>query len=174
MLVDAHDRELGVAPKLQVHRDGRLHRAVSVVVVDRRGRLLLQRRASVKYHSAGRWANACCTHPRPRESPADAARRRLREEMGFACALQFSGTFIYHAPVGHGLVEHELDHLFVGHFDGAPRPNPAEVDDWRWVHLEELERDLAARPDAYVAWLRPLLSALRSNVDAQERTRSTG
>lgn len=160
VLVDLDDQELGVAPKLRVHREGRLHRAVSVLVVDWRGRLLLQRRARGKYHSAGQWANTCCTHPRPHEAPADAAQRRLREEMGISCALEHVGTFVYRAPVGSGLVEHELDHLFVGRFDGVPRPDPAEVEEWRWEHLEEVERDLAARPDAYVVWLRPVLAAL--------------
>ena len=81
ILVDAHDRETGHAPKLAAHRQGLLHRAISVSVVDAQGRLLLQRRAREKYHSGGLWTNACCTHPRPGETTDDAAERRLAEDL---------------------------------------------------------------------------------------------
>ena len=87
ILVDMDDREIGRAGKLEAHRQGQLHRAVSICIVDGEGRMLLQRRAAVKYHSPGLWANACCSHPRPGEATLAAALRRLPEELGFSCAL---------------------------------------------------------------------------------------
>jgi isopentenyl-diphosphate delta-isomerase len=89
---------------------------------------------------------------------AAAARRRLREEMGFECDLTPAFAFTYRADVGGGLVEHELDHVFVGRWDDAPTPDPEEVDGWRWASLDELARDATARPDAYTPWLRTILA----------------
>lgn len=162
ILVDEADREVGLAPKLRAHRDGELHRAVSVFVFDRFGRILLQRRSAGKYHSAGRWANACCTHPRPGESLAEAAHRRLREEMGIVCALERVGAFTYRAVVGAGLVEHEIDHVFVGHFDSDPSPDADEVESWRWVTSGDVGRELSAWPDSYAAWFAPAFELLRA------------
>ena len=127
VLVDENDNEIGLAPKLEAHRTGELHRAFSVMLLDSHNRLLLQRRAFEKYHSGGRWANTCCGHPRAGERVVDAAERRLTEEMGIACELTAAGSFIYRADVGVGIVEHELDHLLIGRFDGSPVPAATEV-----------------------------------------------
>jgi len=159
VLVDEDDNEIGLASKLDAHRTGDLHRAFSVMLVDARGRLLLQRRAFEKYHSGGRWANTCCGHPRAGESVVDAGERRLVEEMGVSCELRPAGSFLYRADVGEGLVEHELDHLLIGRFDADPVPTPGEVVEWRWSSLEDVKRDLAAQPDAYAAWFPAALEA---------------
>jgi isopentenyl-diphosphate delta-isomerase len=153
LLVDGDDRLLGTAPKLDVHRDGRLHRAYSVFVFDGEGRLLLQRRSEAKYHSAGLWANTCCSHPRPGEDTAAAAHARLLLEMGIACPLEHVFHFVYNERVGDGMIEHELDHVFVGTCDGDPTPDRTEVSEWRWAPIAEVSADLRARPEAYSAWL---------------------
>src|SRR5262245_35928082 len=161
VLVDEDDREIGVVEKMSAHREGVLHRAVSVFVFDRAGRLLLQRRALDKYHSGGLWSNTCCSHPRPGEQPIDAAHRRLEEEMGFDCPLTGGYAFTYHVDVGNGLVEHEFDHGFVGLFDGEPRPDRAEVNDWAWKPLDEVRADMDARPSMYTIWFKIVLERLR-------------
>ncbi len=152
VLVDPNDQELGTAPKLAVHVEGRLHRAFSVFVFDAAGNLLLQQRAAGKYHSGGLWSNTCCGHPRPGEPTDVAAHRRLQEEMGFDCPLQPAFGFLYRSDVNGGLIEHEYDHVLVGRFDGTPAPNPQEVDDWRWVNLDVAITDLATHPRRYSAW----------------------
>jgi isopentenyl-diphosphate delta-isomerase len=155
ILVDAHDRELGAGEKLQVHLAGALHRAFSVFIFDRRGRLLMQKRAAGKYHSAGLWSNTACGHPCPGERTAAAARRRLREEMGLDCELREAFEFLYRAELEGALVEHEYDHVFVGTLDeGDPAPDPAEVEDWRWVGMDELRRGLREEPHRYTYWLK--------------------
>ena len=160
VLVDRDDREIGTADKLTVHRDGRLHRAVSVFLFDDAGRWLLQRRADGKYHSPGQWSNTACTHPRPGEAPADAAARRLLEEMGVSAELEPAFRFLYRAELvaAEPLVEHELDHVFVGRFEGEPAPHADEVSDWRWVEPSALRSELDAAPDAYTPWFRMLVA----------------
>ncbi len=162
VLVDEDDNEMGTAGKADAHRgDGELHRAVSVFVFDPDGRLLLQRRAETKYHFAGLWANTCCSHPRPGEDVVAAGRRRLREEMGITVPLRRAGSFVYRAvDPRSGLVEHELDHVLVGAFAGAPSLDPAEAQDWAWVDVPELRRRLAAGDGRYAPWLEPALATL--------------
>jgi isopentenyl-diphosphate Delta-isomerase len=152
ILVDAEDNEIGLAPKMQAHRTGDLHRAISVFLLNSRGEMLLQRRAFGKYHSSGLWSNACCSHPRRGESPGDAAARRLREEMGISCDLQPAFRFTYRAELEDGLVEHELDHVFVGRTDDTPHADPEEVGEWRWVAIGELQREMRDDPDRFTAW----------------------
>lgn len=158
ILVDESDRELGSSEKLAAHRAGALHRAFSIFIFDADKRLLLQKRAQTKYHSAGLWSNTACGHPRPGERTQAAAHRRLREEMRFDCALQPAFQFLYRAEVAGGLVEHEYDHVFVGEFNDEPVPDGAEVAAWRWLRMDELARDLQRRPEAYTDWLRIALA----------------
>jgi len=157
ILVDERDREVGSSEKLRAHLTGALHRAFSVFVFDGEGRLLLQKRASGKYHSGGLWSNTACGHPRPGEATAAAARRRLREEMNFDCELREEFSFLYRAELEGGLVEHEYDHVFAGTFAGRPSPDPAEVEDWEWVAIEELRRGVGLEPARYSRWLRIVL-----------------
>lgn len=161
VLVDAEDREVGTADKLAAHRaPGQRHRAFSVFIHDGRGRLLLQRRATTKYHFGGRWTNTCCSHPRPDEGVDAAARRRLRQEMGLGVGiLQTAGRFEYvAADPGSGLVEHELDHVVVGRADHLrPCPAPAEVAGWRWIALAALRQELRLAPHTFTPWFAPAL-----------------
>ena len=160
ILVDEDDRAIGAAGKLEAHREGRLHRAFSIFVLDGRGQLLLQRRARSKYHSGGLWTNTCCGHPRPGEETEAAAHRRLREEMGFDCPLRPVFHFVYEAELDDGLREHELDHVFVGRYDSDPAPDPEEAEAWRWTSLEEVARDVERHPDEYTVWFRIALPSL--------------
>lgn len=160
ILVDADDTPTGTAEKLAAHRAGQLHRAFSVFVVNEDGEMLLQRRADGKYHSGGLWSNACCSHPRPGEATEAAARRRLREELGFDCPLEHAFAMVYRADVGGGLVEHEYDHILLGRWDGVPDPDPAEVSDWRWVPLDELRDEVGRHPRRFTYWFRVALLEL--------------
>jgi len=154
VLVDQLDREIGVGEKMAVHRSGQLHRAFSIFVTNSQGEILVQQRALNKYHSGGLWTNTCCSHPRPGEELMRAAHRRLQEEMGFDCELQELFSFIYHAKLEGGLIEHEYDHVLLGKFDGTPIVNPLEVENWRWIDAKTLEKEINDRPDRFTYWLR--------------------
>ncbi len=155
ILVDENDRELGTEEKERAHREGMLHRAFSVFVFDARGRLLLQRRALTKYHSAGLWTNTCCSHPRPGEGIEAAARRRLREEMGMECDdLRVVFPLLYRAELDRGMTEHEYDHVLVGTCDRDPVPAPDEVVEWAWVDADAARRDAEENPGRYTYWFR--------------------
>ena len=142
--------------KLDVHRLGLRHPAVSVFVFAGDA-LLLQRRALGKYHTPGLWANTCCTHPHWGESAEACAARRLAEELGLRdLALEPRGQVEYRADVGGGMVEHEVVDLFVARCNEPPEatPDPDEVMDLRWIGVDALATELRERPEAFTPWLR--------------------
>ncbi len=153
ILVNESDREIGSAGKLEAHRDGKLHRAFSIFVFNAKGELLLQKRSTKKYHSDGLWTNTCCSHPRPGERIETEVLQRLQQEMGFQCDLQWIFSFPYKVQFRNNLIENEIDHVFIGRFEGTPSPNPDEVDDWKWMDLEVLVHDVKLHPHAYSYWL---------------------
>ncbi len=152
VLVDRQDNPLGTMEKMEAHRKALLHRAFSVFIFNRKGEMLLQRRAPNKYHSPGLWTNACCSHPRPGEDTGEAAKRRLKEELGFTTDLEKSFDFIYRSEFDNGLTEFEFDHVFTGTYDETIHPNPEEVSDQCFQTLDQVRTGLASHPDNYTAW----------------------
>lgn len=157
VLVDEHNRRVGLGEKLDVHRKGQLHRAFSIFLADEQGRVLLQRRYSGKYHSGGLWANTCCGHPRFDEKTMSAARRRLGEELGMDAQLTYAFRARYETRLDHGLTENELVYVYLGRMEAEPAPNPLEVSETRLMELDDLVRDAQIRPEAYAYWLRHYL-----------------
>lgn len=168
VLVDQNDQKLGLMEKQQAHVAGLLHRAFSVFVFNSKGELMIQQRAADKYHSPTLWTNTCCSHPRDNETYEAAAHRRLEEEMGFDCALDFKFSFIYKADLDNNLTEHELDHVFIGHFDGEPKLNPKEVMAYRWVNLEDLKNDIKINSQDYTAWFKIIFENYVSHIEAKK------
>jgi isopentenyl-diphosphate delta-isomerase len=158
ILVDENDNPVGTMEKMEAHRQGKLHRAFSVLVYNSKGEMLLQKRAGEKYHSGGLWTNACCSHPLPGEKMEDATRRRLREEMGIDLKPTFSYSFIYKTPLEKDLIEHEFDHVYTATFDGEPLANPTEVEDWKFVTMSWLKNDIARNPDNYTYWFKMIVN----------------
>ncbi len=159
ILVDKEDNEIGGGEKMAVHLEGKLHRAFSVFIFNSQGEMMLQKRASIKYHSPGLWTNACCSHPRPGETLEEAAERRLKEEMGFECDLKKVFSFIYKAKV-ENLIEHEFDHVFFGKFDQEPILNKEEADDWKWIEPRKLVEDIIKNPKEYTCWFKIILTKI--------------
>ncbi len=179
ILVDEQDRETGRAGKMEAHEKGLLHRAFSIFIFRRalldnpdgtrtfHDQLLIQQRAEGKYHSAGLWANSCCSHPRDGENLEEAAARRLPEETGFTVEdlespLEEKGAFLYKADFDNGLTEHEFDHVFVGQLKGdrldkAPSPNPEEASQMMFLDVDEIMIDVLKNPGKYAAWFLPAL-----------------
>ena len=154
ILVDQNDNEVGTEEKIKAHKDGKLHRAFSVFIFNSKNQLLIQKRNKDKYHSGGLWTNTCCSHPRPEEGIEEAAKRRLKEEMGIECNLERIFSFIYKKGFENGLTENELDHVFIGNCNLPPDPNDTEVESWKWVSNEELTQDIKENPEKYTHWFK--------------------
>lgn len=152
ILVDYTDNQIGEGEKIDVHKKGLLHRAFSVFLFDGE-KVLLQKRNPAKYHSGGKIANSCCSHPRNGELLLEAATRRLSEELGIESPLLNEvGHIVYRADFGTGIIEYEYDHILVGEYSGSVAPNPEEIDTVFWVDIEELMKDITQNPEKYAVW----------------------
>lgn len=161
ILVDPDDNQIGEIEKHLGHRYGMLHRAFSVIVfrtVNGRLETLLQQRHKDKYHGGELWTNTCCSHPHIGESVSHAAHVRLKSEMGLDIPLQEVGKFHYVALFDNGMVENEIDHVFIGTYnDQAVAYDKSEVQDYCWVEVKELQEQIHAEPKKYSPWLRQAL-----------------
>ena len=158
ILVNKSGRRTGVAEKMEAHRKGLLHRAFSIFLFNEKGEMLLQKRAKSKYHFAGLWSNACCSHPRPGEKTLSAAKRRLREELGIECPMKNSGQVVYKAfDKKSGLTEHEFDYIEIGNYSKEIPFNPKEVEQVKWVSINELKK-LLKSPEKFTPWLIQILN----------------
>lgn len=146
------DEPIGVMQKSEAHEKGILHRAFSIFIFNSKGEMLLQQRALNKYHSAGLWSNACCSHPLPGEETESAAQRRLGEELGFTTPVKKVFDFVYTASFANGLTENEFDHVFVGEYDGVVNFNPEEVNNYAFKKMGEIKQELLKDPERYTAW----------------------
>lgn len=160
ILVDVNDTEIGVMEKLEAHRLGKLHRAFSFLIFNSAGELMLQRRARTKYHSGGLWTNTCCSHPQPGEQTSVAARRKLKHEMGIDVEPTFMFKFKYNVRVDNNLVEHEIDHVFTGTYDGIPDLNQEEAEDWRFASLYSIREEIKKKPEQFTVWFKLIIKAL--------------
>jgi isopentenyl-diphosphate delta-isomerase len=154
ILVDENDNQIGEMPKMEAHEKGVLHRAFSVFIFNKKGELMLQQRAAHKYHSPLLWTNTCCSHQRNGESNIQAGERRLQEEMGFTTSLNEVFSFIYKAPFENGLTEHEFDHVLIGYFDEEPNINKEEVEEYKWMMLEDVKAEIENNSSEYTAWFK--------------------
>jgi len=154
ILVDETDFPTGKMEKMEAHRKGVLHRAFSVFIFNSRGELMMQQRSFSKYHSPGLWTNTCCSHPRVGEYTIAAAHRRMKEEMGFDCKMEEIFSFTYQADVGNGLTEHEFDHVFIGIYDNPPQINREEAENWKFMLMADIKKDMLESPANYTVWFR--------------------
>jgi isopentenyl-diphosphate delta-isomerase len=154
ILVDTNDKVIGLMDKMAAHEQALLHRAFSVFVLNDKNEVMLQQRASHKYHSPLLWTNTCCSHQRVGESNIQAGKRRLEEEMGFVTELKELFHFIYKAPFDNGLTEHELDHVMIGYSNDEPKINSEEVENWKWMKSQDIKNDMEIHPEIYTVWFK--------------------
>ncbi|WP_027378406.1 isopentenyl-diphosphate Delta-isomerase [Chryseobacterium daeguense] len=157
VLVNPEDKVLGLMEKQQAHVNGLLHRAFSVFLFNSKGEMLLQKRASGKYHSPLKWTNAVCSHPRIDETYLDGAKRRIKEELGIEVDIFQKFSFIYKADVGNNLWEHELDYVFTGTFDAEFNLNKNEVEEVRYISMEDLDKEMIEHPENFTEWFKIIL-----------------
>jgi isopentenyl-diphosphate delta-isomerase len=155
ILVDEADREVGHLSKAKCHDgQGVLHRAFSLLIFNDGGELLLQQRAPSKRLWPQYWSNSCCSHPRRAESMETAIHRRLYEELGLRCPLQFLFKFQYQAQFESAGAEQELCSVFIGRSRDTVRTDPDEIMAWRWIRPEALQAELAADAEKFTPWFK--------------------
>ena len=167
ILVDENDKALGSMEKMEAHRKSKLHRAISVFVIDHEGKWLLQKRAYTKYHSGGLWTNTCCTHPQPGETSLHAANRRLLEEMGIKTGLKEIFHFTYKEVLDNEMTEHEIDHIFLGITNQIPAINKMEVDEWKYISYFDLTTNINKNPENYTVWFRMILERVNEHINQE-------
>lgn len=168
ILVDKNNRKIGTEEKIKAHKEGKLHRAFSIFIFNSKKKLLIQKRHDNKYHSGGLWTNTVCSHPKPNETYQQAVHRRLKEEMGFDCKLKKLFCFIYKAEFPNGLIENEYDCIFIGKFNGKPKPNPKEIMSYKWISIGELRKEIKKHPKKYSYWLKKVLR-ITKNFKSEKR-----
>ncbi|HMB66204.1 MAG TPA: isopentenyl-diphosphate Delta-isomerase [Patescibacteria group bacterium] len=155
LLVNQEDKVIGTRSKQECHQGGGLmHRAFSVYIFNSKGELLIQQRSKDKPLWPWYWSNSCCSHPVSGESYIEAGEERLKEELGFTCPLRSVDQFHYRAKYKDVGSENELVTLLIGVYDGEVEPNPEEVKEYKWMGLEELEKDIRENPGQYSPWFR--------------------
>lgn len=153
-MVDENDVPRGTMEKQEAHLKGELHRAFSIFIFNSKEEVLLQKRATSKYHSGGLWTNACCSHPAPDEEMQSAIHSRLKEEIGVECELKELFQYTYKATFDNGLTEHELDHVFVGYTDAHPILNQEEAESWKYMGKQEVLKEIKEYPGDYTVWFK--------------------
>jgi len=155
ILVDVGDNVLGYETKEKCHRGkGKLHRAFSIFIFNSNKELLIQKRSALKPLWPLYWSNSVCSHPRQSEADLEAAYRRLKEEIGIETPLQFLFKFQYQASFKGIGSENELCSVYIGETDAPIVANPEEIAEWRYIELEELDRDIKAHPGIYTPWFK--------------------
>jgi len=169
ILVSKNDEIIGVEDKLSAHRgNGKRHRAFSVFITNDMGKLLIQKRASGKYHAGSLWSNTVCSHPQPGEDILVSAQDRLQEELGFTTSVQNFSKIEYKEKVGDNLTEWELDYLFWGEVSRVMlMPDPDEVEDVAWVDIDKLLKDISDKPENYTSWFPLILPEFNNFIKLQ-------
>ncbi len=157
ILVDDNDQQIGRMGKEEAHARGVKHRAFSVFLFNKNNELLIQQRAFSKYHTPGLWANTCCSHPRDGETTQEATHRRLIFEMGIDAPLTHVYEMAYEAHFDNGVIENEYDHVYLGRYDENPVPNADEVNDYRWISLDDLKFEMETEPEKYTFWFKKII-----------------
>lgn len=156
VLVDEQNNDIGTAPKDTVHtHDTPLHRGFSLFVFNTKGNVLVTRRAASKKTFPSVWTNTVCGHPGPGESTIDAAKRRLKDELGIEnIEIQEVTPYRYRFADRNGIVENEICPILIATFNGNPKPDIQEVNDWKWMEWKKLLEEIQIHPDIYSPWCR--------------------
>ena len=157
MIVNEKDEKLGYDEKLNVHKQGTLHRAFSAILINKDGKMLVHRRAKSKYHSGGLLSNSFCSHFREGESVENAINRAANDELGIAVSeYDEIGIFKYKVEL-EKLSEHEIDHVFVVRSDQKIQPNPEEVEEFKWVDIMECQKEMLQSRESYTYWFQLIM-----------------
>ncbi len=163
ILVDKDDNKIGIEEKVQCHLpNGKLHRAFTALIFDEGGRLLLTKRAKEKMLWPEHWDGTVASHPREHETYLSSTERRIPEELGVSCMMDYLVKFEYHISYKDVGSENEICGTLIGVVDGATefQPIKKEISQTRWISASELIAEIKVDPRIYCPWMLIALKCL--------------
>jgi isopentenyl-diphosphate delta-isomerase len=145
-VVNERDEVISRALRREVHARGLLHRAVHVLVFDRRARVFLQKRSMLKDLSPGLWDSSCSGHLDSGEDYDAAAVRELAEEIGVTVA-QAPERWFRLTPCSE--TGWEFVWVYRLAHEGPFVLHPEEIEAGDWFPIEEVTRWMAKRPEHF-------------------------
>jgi isopentenyl-diphosphate delta-isomerase len=154
ILVNDKNEQIGVMPKLEAHNANTpLHRAFSCYVFNQDGKFLLTQRALSKKVFPGIWSNSCCGHPAPGEEMEDAIGRRLSYELGLKPnTLTLVISHYQYRVEMNGIFEHEICPVYIATVNQDPKPNPKEIEEYKWIEWKKFLKIIEKKPKNYSPW----------------------
>ena len=156
ILVDENDNPIGKEEKVKCHLpNGKLHRAFTALLFDKSGRLVLTKRAKEKMLWPGDWDGTVASHPREGETYISSAERRMPEELGITCKMDYLMKFEYHVPYKDIGSENEVCGTLLGIVEESTQFKmiEGEIDEIKWVSANELLSEIKSNPKIYCPWM---------------------
>jgi len=156
VLVDINDNPIGSEEKVKCHLpNGKLHRAFTALLFDKEGRLVITRRAKEKMLWPGDWDGTVASHPRKPETYISSAERRMPEELGISCEMDYLFKFEYHVPYKDIGSENEICGTLVGIVNDSIefKVVKEEIDMVKWISAKELMIEIKNNPKIYCPWM---------------------
>ncbi len=138
-VVDKDGNVQRLAKRSDVHGNpALLHRVVHVLVFDRNGRLLMQKRSMDKDVAPGKWDTSVGGHVNPGETVIEAAKREMAEELGISgCELKYLYSYLFS-----NRTESELVSTFSCEYSGGFSVNKEEIDEIAFWELDKVRENL--------------------------------
>lgn len=144
-VVNERNEVIGQKTRGEVHAQGLLHRAVHVLIINKRGDVFLQMRSHLKDVSPLKWDSSAAGHLDVGESYAACAIREVREEVG----LEITSTELAaQLPAGEH-TDHEFVELHIARHNGPMRCLPEEVPYGEWFSPEQITAWVTERPQDF-------------------------
>ncbi|MFQ5572766.1 MAG: isopentenyl-diphosphate Delta-isomerase [Nitrosopumilaceae archaeon] len=166
ILVDKNDNKIGLEEKVKCHLpNGKLHRAFTALLFDKNGKLVLTKRSSSKMLWPGDWDGTFASHPRETETFVTSALRRMPEELGIQCEMDYLMKFEYHVPYKDIGSENEICGTLVGIIDDLSdfKVVDEEISEVKASSAAELKEEFEKNPQIYCPWMLVALFLLPSS-----------
>ena len=156
ILVDQDDNPIGKEDKVKCHLpNGKLHRAFTALIFNGDGKLLLTKRSEGKMLWPNDWDGTVASHPRESETYVSSAERRMPDEIGISCKMNYVNKFEYHVPYKDIGSENEICGTLIGTVDSFDnsRMIKDEISEVKWINPDELKNELERNKDVYCPWM---------------------
>ena len=168
ILVDENYNPIGKEDKVKCHLpNGKLHRAFTALIFNNEGKLLLTKRSDKKMLWPGYWDGTVASHPRESETYVSSAERRMPEEIGIVCKMNYMNKFEYHVPYKDVGSENEICGTLIGIVDDFDETCliKDEISEIKWIDPDELKNELEQNMDVYCPWMVIALYFLDRSID---------